>query len=109
MAQTVTLSSVGTSGALILDYIGAKTTTALLTVTSTTATGAATIQFTLNSSARGETIVWAAASTATYNSTSINDSGATLTFLTPIAGLRINATAISSSSLRLTALQNAGG
>lgn len=109
MAQTVTLSSVGTSNAIILDYIGAKTTTVRLTLGSTTMTTSAIIQGTLESSmATGSNPTWFTVSTVALTS-AFADTGYNLTFLTPMAGLRINSTAISSSSLTLTALQNAGG
>lgn len=109
MAVSVTLSSVGVSPALILDYIGAKTTTARVTLGSTTMTVNAVLQATLDSSmASGSSAVWYAASSIAITS-AVADTGTTYTFLTPIAGLRISSTAISSSSLTLTALQNAGG
>jgi hypothetical protein len=109
MAASVTLSSVGVSAALILDYIGAKTTTARLTLGSTTMTVNAIIQATLDSSmATGSSPNWWIASTLAISS-ALADTGYGLTFETPIAGLRISSTAISSSSVTLTALQNAGG
>lgn len=109
MAQTVTLSSVGVSNTMILDYIGAKTTTVRLTLGSTTMTTSAIIQATLDSSmASGSSPTWFTASTVALTS-AFADAGYNLTFLTPIAGLRISSTAISSNTLTLTALQNAGG
>jgi len=109
MAQSVTLSSVGTSNPLILDYLGAKATTARITLASTTMTVNAVVQATLDSSAiTGSSAAWYAVSSIAVTS-AVADTGVTYTFETPIAGLRINSTAISSSSLRLTALQNAGG
>lgn len=108
MAATVTLSSVGTSNALQLDYLGAKTTTVQLTLTSTTMTADFTVQYTLDNPTIDSSPIWTAVSTTHYSST-IMDTGATITFTTPISALRINSTAISSSSIRLKALQNAGG
>lgn len=109
MAQAVTLSSVGTSNNLILDYIGAKTTTIRLTLGSTTMTANASIQATLDSSmASGNNPTWFTISTVALTS-AFADAGYTLNYLTPLAGLRINSTAISSNTLTLTALQNAGG
>jgi hypothetical protein len=109
MAATVTLSSVGTSGGLILDYIGAKTTTAVVTLASTTMTVNAIVQATLDSSAAsGGTPTWYSVSSIAVTS-AYSDSGYVASILTPIAGLRLSSTAISSSSLTLKALQNAGG
>lgn len=108
MAQSVTLSSVGTS-LLVLDYVGAKTTTVFVTATSTTGTVDATVEYTLNSSARGEAPIWAAASSIHFSSATVSSSPFVMTFLTPIAGLRISSTAVSSGGMRITALQTSGG
>lgn len=109
MAQSITLSSVGVSNALILDYLGAKATTVRVTLGSTTMTANASIQATLDSSAAtGVAAAWYAISTTAVTSANA-DAGVTYNLTTPIAGLRINSTAISSNSITLTALQNAGG
>lgn len=105
---SVTLSSVGTA-TLILDYLGAKTTTARVTLGSTSMTVNATLQMTLDSSwATNQAANWFSASSVSISS-AIADAGLTVNFLTPIAGLRLNSSAISASNVTLTALQNAGG
>lgn len=108
MAATVTLSSVGTSNAILLDYIGAKTATIALTLTSTSMTADFTVQCTLDDPNIVSSPIWFNASTTHYSS-GIADDGKLVTFLTPVAAVRINSTAISSSSIRMQALQNAGG
>lgn len=109
MAQSVTLSSIGVSNNLILDWIAARATTARLTLGSTTMTVNASVQATLDSSmATGNAPSWFTVSTVAITS-AFADAGYLLTFLTPLAGLRISSTAISSSSLTLAALQNVGG
>ena len=109
MAQSVTLSSVGVSNPLILDYIGAKTTTARIVMSSSQGTGNSFVQATLDSSyISGSSAAWFAVSSIAVTS-AVFDTGTTYTFLTPIAGLRISASALSSMTFTLTALQNAGG
>lgn len=108
MAATVTLSSVGTSNGIVLDYVGAKTTSLALILGSTTMTADFTIQITLDSSVRGDTVNWVGLSTTHYTS-AIADSGAYVSITTPVAGVRINSSTLSSASITLKALQNAGG
>src|ERR1043166_2190925 len=108
MAAAVTLSSVGVSAALPVDYIGAKTTTVALTLTSTTMSVDATLQATLDDPARIASPVWFNQSSIHYSST-IADTGAMITIFSPVAALRLASTAISSGSVRLQILQNSGG
>jgi hypothetical protein len=108
MATTVTLSSVGTA-VIPLDYIGAGTASAFVTSTSTTNTVTATVEFTLDDPMRSSSPTWIAASSISFSSTILQSSGAYFTFLTPIAGVRVSVSAISSSAVRMKALQTAGG
>ena len=113
MATTVTLSSVGVSGPINLDWRGSKPVTAVVTLGSTTMTADFTIQFTLDDSQLTTTQVWttvgsSTGSSATHFSSANADASVTVGFLYPIAALRISSTAISSSSLTLRALQGAG-
>lgn len=108
MAVTVTLSSVGTSNALILNS-WAEATTVRVTLGSTTLTTNASIQATIDSSAQtGVSARWYAISTTAVTSANA-DAGVTYNLTTPVAGLRINSTALSSNTITLTALQSAGG
>jgi len=106
MPLTTTLSSVGVSNLVVTDWTPA--TTIRLTLASTTMTASATIQATLDSSfVSGSSAAWFTISTTAITS-AFADTGYTISYLTPLAGLRISASAISSSSLTLTALQNIG-
>jgi len=108
-----TLSSVGVSGALNLDWMGSKPTTCVVTLGSTTMTSDFTVQYTLDDLQTSTSPVWfgvssAIGSSVTHYSAS-NADGVSLTFLNPIAGLRLSSTAISSSSLTMKVLQGPGG
>jgi hypothetical protein len=106
---SVTISSAGTSDSLILDYIGAKTTSVRGRFSSSTSSAAFTVQATLNSSARGETITWFTLSSATFTSSTNFDNAPLMQILTPLAGVRLNSTGLSSGSISLSVLQNSGG
>jgi len=110
---TTTLSSVGVSNPINLDWRGSKPITALVTLGSTTMTADFTIQFTLDDLQLVSSPTWVAigsstGSSATHFSSANADTAVTVGFLYPIAGLRISSTALSSSSLRLTTLQGEG-
>lgn len=112
---SVTLSSVGTSGEANLDWRGGGATTAVVTNGSSTMTADFTIQYTLDDAQLSTgTRAWFGISSATgssaihFLSSAIIDTAVTVSFLNPIAGLRISSTAISSSSLSFKVLQ-AGG
>lgn len=113
MATTVTLSSVGVSGPINLDWRGSKPVTAVVTLGSTTMTADFIIQYTLDDLQLTTTQTWISAgsstgSSATHFSSANADGGVTMGFAYPIAGLRISSTAISSSSVTLKTLQGAG-
>jgi hypothetical protein len=113
MPQTVTLSSVGTSTPLNLDWRGSKPVTAIVTLGSTTMTADFTLQYTLDDLQLTTTQTWVAVgsstgSSATHFSSANADAGVTVGFLYPIAGLRLSSTALSSSSLTLKVLQGVG-
>jgi hypothetical protein len=110
---SVTLSSVGVSSAINLNWRGSKPVSALVTLGSTTMTVDFTVQFTLDDLQLDSTPTWvsvgsSAGSSATHFSSANADAGVVLGFLYPIAGLRISSTAISSSSLTLQTLQGEG-
>jgi hypothetical protein len=110
---TTTLSSVGTSPPVNLNWRGSKPITTLVTLGSTTMTVDFTIQFTLDDLQLSSSPTWIAlgsstGSSATHFSSANADASVTVGFLYPIAGLRISSTAISSSSLTLKALQGEG-
>lgn len=113
MATSVTLSSVGTSGPINLDWRGSKPVTAVVTLGSTTMTTDFTIQYTLDDLQLTTSQTWINAgsstgSSATHFSSANADAAITMGFAYPIAALRISSTAISSSSLTLKAIQGAG-
>lgn len=107
---SVTLSSVGTA-TLNTDYLGAKTTSVAVRFTSSTSSDVFSVQATLDdpmviaSSNRS----WFTLSSATIISTTSFDSGYYLPILTPVAAVRINSSVLSSGSIVLQVLQNAGG
>lgn len=110
---TTTLSSVGTSPPLNLNWRGSKPVSALVTLGSTTMTADFTIQFTLDDLQLVPTPTWVSlgsstGSSATHFSSANADASVILGLLYPVAGLRISSTAISSSTLTLKVLQGEG-
>ena len=107
---TVTLSSVGTSDPVNLNWRGGSPTSVLVSFGSTTMTVDFTIQYSLNDSMLSSNRVWVAVgssvgSSATHFSSANADTGVPVGFNYPIAAVRLNSTAISSSTLTLTVLQ----
>jgi len=106
MAQSVTLSSVGTA-AIVLNPV-AKATTVQLTVTSasTGTWGTTTVEFSLDDPTQtpAPTSTWTALSSAlAIASSQINAAGGLVwTVLSPINQVRINSTANSTSTTTLT-------
>ena len=110
---TTTLSSVGTSSAINVDWRGSKPVTCTVTLGSTTMTTDFTVQFTVDDLQLSSSPVWlnvgsSTGSSATHFSSANADAAVVMGFLYPIAGLRISSTAISSSSLTMKVLQGAG-
>lgn len=110
---TTTLSSVGVSNAINMDWRGTKPITCLVTLGSTTMTTDFTLQYTLDDLQLTTTQTWvnvgsSTGSSATHFSSANADAAITVGFLYPVAGLRLSSTAMSSSSLTLKALQGAG-
>lgn len=110
---TVTLSSVGVSNPVAVSWRDYNPTTASITLGSSTLTTDFTAQFTLDDLQLSSSPVWLSigssiGSGATHFSSANFDAGVVVTFLTPIAGLRISSTALSSSSLTLKVLQGDG-
>ena len=113
MATSVTLSSVGTSDPINLDWRGSKPVTAVVTLGSTTMTTDFTVQYTLDDLQLTTSQTWINAgsstgSSATHFSSANADAAITMGFAYPIAALRIASTAISSSTLTLKAIQGVG-
>ncbi len=111
---TTTLSSVGVSGAIILDWMGAKPVTANITLGSTTMGADYTLQYTIDDIMNVSSPTWigwtgTVGSSITHFSSAHGDAGVTISFLNPIAALRVSSTAISSSSITLKVLQGVGG
>jgi hypothetical protein len=109
---TTTLSSVGVSNPINLDWRGSKPITCTVTLGSTTMTADFTVQFTIDDLQLSSSPVWlnlgsSTGSSATHFS-SANADGVVFGFWYPIAGLRLSSTAISASSITLKALQGAG-
>jgi len=106
-AQVTTLSSAGTSTPIILNPV-AKTTTIQLTATSGSSVTAMTVQYTLDdpTTTPAPTITWADLSSAIATSSGTGISGGTTyTVLSPLGGLRLNATSSASGTFTLKALQ----
>jgi hypothetical protein len=113
MATSVTLSSVGVSGPINVDWRGTKPVTVVATLGSTSMTTDFTIQYTLDDIQLTATQTWISAgsstgSSATHFSSANADAGVTMGFAYPIAALRLSSTAISASSITLKMLQGAG-
>jgi hypothetical protein len=110
---TTTLSSVGNSSPLNLNWRGSKPVSATVTLGSTTMTCDFTVQFTLDDLQLSSSPVWVSlgsstGSSATHFSSANADAPVTFGLLYPIAGLRLSSTAISSSSLTLKTIQGEG-
>lgn len=110
---TTTLSSVGVSNPINLDWRGSKPISVTVTLGSTTMTTDFTVQFTLDDLQLNATPTWlnigsSTGSSGTHFSSANSDSPVIMGFQYPIAGLRLSSTAISASSLTLKALQGAG-
>lgn len=105
---SVTISSAGT-GYLTLDYIGAKTTSISASFSSSTSSAAYQIQGTFDSPQMVSSPTWFLLSTTTFTSSTNFDTPTMVQVLTPIAGVRLNSTGLSSGSITLRVLQNAGG
>jgi hypothetical protein len=86
-----------------LDWIGAKTVSYSVVSTSSGAVDY-TIEGTLEDPMRVTSPSW-----FTLSSAHLSASSSLGNFLSPLAGIRVTSTSISSSVLTLTALQNAGG
>ena len=105
MAQSVTLSSVGTA-TIVLNPV-AKSTTLMITLTSAS-TGAVTLEASLDDPTipGGPTATWAAISSGTAMASSLVAlTGLVYTVVTPIAAARLNSTA-TNGPIQLKALQS---
>jgi len=105
---SITLSSVGTAF-LVTDYIGAKTTSVVVTFTSSTSSAAYQLQATLDPPQTVASPTWFLVSSTTFTSSSNFDTPTMISILSPVAAVRINSTGLSSSAIVLRVLQNAGG
>ena len=110
---TTTLSSVGVSNPVNVDWRGSKPVTAVVTLGSTSMTTDFTVQYAVDDLQLSSSPVWISAgsstgSSATHFSSANADGGVTMGFAYPIAGLRLSSTAISASTITLKVLQGAG-
>lgn len=104
MAQTVTLSSVGTA-TIALNPV-AKTTTVMLITGTAASTGAVTVEMTLDdlNQTSGPTVAWGTMSSGAAMLSS-NVTNLVYTVLSPIGGVRVNSTA-NNNTWTLKALQS---
>jgi hypothetical protein len=111
---STTLSSVGTSQIANINWIGGKPITASAIPGSSTQTSDFTIQYSLDDVMRSSSPAWSGVSSATgqpathYASSVCYPDGVLVSFLSPIAALRLSSTAISSGALTLKVLQGEG-
>lgn len=110
---TTTLSSVGVSNPINLNWRGGAPVSVVVTLGSTTMTTDFTVQFTLDDLQLTTSPAWigvgsSVGSSVTHFSSANGDASLVMTFVNPIAGLRISSTAISSSSLAMKTLQGIG-
>lgn len=101
MAQTTTLSSLGTSTPISLDPVP-KSTTIQITIASGSSGANIFAQYTLDTVAP---VTWAALSSAIISSNDLLVAGVTYTMLSPIAGLRLSSTTTVTGTVTLKALQ----
>lgn len=108
--QATTLSSAGTSTAIVCDPVKKATTVQV----SATAASSATlfVQYTLDDPTQGPitgaTVTWANLSSAIASSAA-GDVGQLYSVLTPIGGLRLNSSTFTSGTQTLKALQTVTG
>ena len=114
---SLTSASTTTSTPVALNWIGGKPTTVSLSFSSSLQVADTTIQYTLDDIQRvsSASVQWlpvtssAGSSTvAHYATTTYFDTGVTLSFLNPIAAVRLGSTAISSGTVYLRVLQGEG-
>lgn len=101
-AATQVLSSIGVTAGVFVDPT-ARVTNVFLTGPTTTAD--VTLQVTLDTVGSTGTTVWADAST-THLVYSAGNEGVTYTFLSPIAGLRMGSSVLSSGTVTMKVLQS---
>jgi hypothetical protein len=114
MAASVSLSSAsGQSAALQLDYYASKGVTLAARFGSSTSSAAFSIQVSLDdpmlTSSAAMQWFYLSSSPVTYTSSTNFDTLPAIQVLTPIAAARLNSTGLSSGTITLKALQNAGG
>jgi hypothetical protein len=105
----------GASAIANLNWIGGKPTTVALSFSSSTTNCDITIQYTLDDIQRvaSTTVIWASVASSSgtvahFGSTTFFDPGVSLTFLNPIAAVRMNSTTLSSGIVYLKVLQGEG-
>lgn len=110
----VTASSVGVSRAVNIDWRTEQAVSFAVTTGSTTLTGDFTVQFTLDDLqlTTSSAVFWFSVSSAIgsfaalhFTASAAYDTGVYGSFLNPIGGLRLSATALSSTNLVLRVLQ----
>lgn len=111
---TVSLSSVGTSPVVALNWIGGKPITASVIPGSSTQTSDFTIQYTLDDVVRSSLPVWSGVSSAIgqpaqhFTSSVCYPDGVLVSFLSPAAALRLSSTALSAGSLGFKVVEGEG-
>ena len=105
---TTTLSSIGVSAPINLDWRTAGPITAVVTLGSTTLTSDYTVQFTIDDAQLGQPLTWIDYGSSAGATHYTEASAVALSFLNPIAGLRISSTALSSGSITLKTIQAQG-
>lgn len=122
--QTITLSTAasstpGASAAAALNWIGGKPiTVSILPASGGGSSGAFTIQYTLDDIMRvpSSVVVWSGVSSApalglpgvTWNASAVAVDGVFLSFLSPIAAVRLNSSNLTGGPLLLKVLQGEG-
>src|SRR5262245_27266275 len=104
---SVTISSAGTSTPIVTEYLGGRKqgrrTSAQVNFSSSTSSAACQMQGTLNDP-RSSAARWFALSTNTFTSSDEFDSGVFLSLKSPVTGIRLNSTGLSSGSITLRVL-----
>lgn len=121
---SVTLSSVGNSSAVALNWYGGKPALLQVITNSSVGTGDFTVQYTLDDimQTRSSLVYWANLSSTPYltpqtsgaigihyTSSTIWPDGITYALLAPPAAVRLGSTALSSNTLTLKVIQGEGG
>src|SRR5262249_22736690 len=108
---SVTLSSVGVSRAINLDWMSGEAVSVAIKPGASTATSDFTLQYTLDDLQLSSNPTWLSYSSGVgstaqhFTGATVFDAGVGISFLNPVAGLRLSSTTLSAGSISMDVLQ----